>query len=133
MSTLKLSLRVQMARWYLIKQGHHHNEDQAARRPHILCSICADSVGPSAKAVRLFIASFHNQTMYPTMYPLFVAATVVDFLFSYFAGLSLFPSIRQRSGYDDNYRSYILDSSSGNNMSNGYCEILVQQRGRRNS
>ena len=24
----------------LIKQGHHHNGDQAARRPHVMCSIC---------------------------------------------------------------------------------------------
>ena len=34
-----------------MEQGHHHNDDQAARRPHILCSICVHSFGALAKAV----------------------------------------------------------------------------------
>ena len=34
-------------------QGHHHNGDQAARRPHILCSICFHSSGALAKAVTI--------------------------------------------------------------------------------
>ena len=25
---------------FLFKQGHHHNGDQAAGRPHMMCSIC---------------------------------------------------------------------------------------------
>ena len=36
------------------RQGHHHSGDEAARRPHILCSICDHSLGALAKAVRLF-------------------------------------------------------------------------------
>ena len=38
-------------------QGHHHNGDHAARRPHILCSICVHSFGALIKAVRLFVTS----------------------------------------------------------------------------
>ena len=38
------------------KQGHHHNGDQAARQPHILCSICFQAFEALAKAVRLFKA-----------------------------------------------------------------------------
>ena len=54
-------------RWYhthcviclRVGQGHHHNGDRAARRPHILCSIC---FGALAKAVQwLFKASLHNE------------------------------------------------------------------------
>ena len=47
-----------------IKQGHHHYGDQAARRPHILCSICLHSFGALVKAERLFITLLHNQPMY---------------------------------------------------------------------
>ena len=43
------------------EQGHHHNGDQAARRSHILCSICVQSFGALAKAVQRFIASLHTQ------------------------------------------------------------------------
>ena len=39
---------LELAKW----QGHHHNGDQAAWRPHILCSICIHSFGVLAKAVR---------------------------------------------------------------------------------
>ena len=35
-----------------VTQGHHHNGDQAARRPHILCSICIYWFGALVKAVR---------------------------------------------------------------------------------
>ena len=48
-------------------QGHHHNGYWAAGRPHILCSICFRSFGALAKAVRLLIASHHNQPMYAKM------------------------------------------------------------------
>ena len=48
-------------------QGHHHNGDWATRRPHTLCSICFHLFGALAKAVRLSIASLHNQQMYPNM------------------------------------------------------------------
>ena len=34
---------------------------------HILCSICFHSFWALAKDVRLFIASLHNQPMYPKM------------------------------------------------------------------
>ena len=37
-------------------QGHHHNGDQAARRPHIMCSICVISLGALTTAIRLFKA-----------------------------------------------------------------------------
>ena len=50
-----------------LKQGHHHNDDGAARRPHILCSICFYSFGSLVKTVWLFIASLHNQSIYPKM------------------------------------------------------------------
>ena len=49
------------------QQGHRHNSDRAAPRPHILCSICFYSFGTSAIAARLFIGSLHNQPMYPKM------------------------------------------------------------------
>ena len=49
------------------RQGHHQNANRAARRPHILCSTCFHSSVAFAKAVRLFIASPHNQPMYPKM------------------------------------------------------------------
>ena len=45
------------------KQVHHHNVDQAARRPHILCSICIHSFGALAKAVRLFMVSLQSSQM----------------------------------------------------------------------
>ena len=48
-------------------QGHHHNGDRAVRRPRILSSICFHLFGAFMKAVRLFIASFHNQPMDPKM------------------------------------------------------------------
>ena len=51
-------------------QRHHHNGDWAARRPQILCSICVHSFGALGKAVRLFIASLHNQPMYHEMRPI---------------------------------------------------------------
>ena len=38
-----------------------------ARRPHILCTIWCRSLGALATAVRLYIASIHNQPMYPKM------------------------------------------------------------------
>ena len=41
-------------------QGHGHYGDQAARRPHILCSISDRSFGDLAKAARLFMASHHK-------------------------------------------------------------------------
>ena len=53
---------------HLLKQGHDHNGDRAARRPHILRSICVHSFWALAKAVRLFIASLYNQPMYPKMW-----------------------------------------------------------------
>ena len=31
--------------WLTHEHGHHHSVDQAARRPHILCSICLHSLG----------------------------------------------------------------------------------------
>ena len=43
------------------KQGCRNNDDQAARRPHILCSICAHSFGSLAKHVRLFGVLLHNR------------------------------------------------------------------------
>ena len=49
------------------KQDQHHNSDRAARRKHILCSICGHSFGALAKDVRLFIASLYNQPMYAEM------------------------------------------------------------------
>ena len=49
------------------QQGHHHNGDQAAQRPHILCSICVHSFGALAKAVRLLTVSLQSHKMfYPT-------------------------------------------------------------------
>ena len=41
---------------FLKQQGYHHNASQAARRPHILCSICIHSFGACGKAVGLFRA-----------------------------------------------------------------------------
>ena len=38
------------------KQGHRHNGNQAARRPHMLCLIYVHLFGAFAKAVRLFKA-----------------------------------------------------------------------------
>ena len=26
--------------WHMILEGHRHNGDQAARRPHVMCSVC---------------------------------------------------------------------------------------------
>ena len=46
-----------------IKQGHHHNCDQATRRPHTLCSMCFHSFGALAKGVRLLMVSLHSQPM----------------------------------------------------------------------
>ena len=46
-------------------QGHHHKGDRAARRPHILRSICYHWIVALAKDVRLLIASIHNQPMCP--------------------------------------------------------------------
>ena len=45
------------------RQGHHHrhNGDQAARRPHILCSICVHSFG----ALRKVYCSWHHFTASP--------------------------------------------------------------------
>ena len=51
----------------VIQQSRHHIGDLAARQPHILCSIFFHSFGALPKAVRLFIASLHNQPMYPKM------------------------------------------------------------------
>ena len=45
------------------EKGYHHNGDQAARWPHILCSIWAHSFGALATAVQLFIASLQSQKM----------------------------------------------------------------------
>ena len=42
--------------------------DRDARQPHILCSICVHSLWALMNAVGLFIASLHNQPMYPKMY-----------------------------------------------------------------
>ena len=44
-------------------QGRHHHGGQAARRPHMLCSICGHSFGALAKAVRLLTASTQSQKM----------------------------------------------------------------------
>ena len=44
-------------------RGHHHNGDQATRRPYILCSICVHSRGDLSKVVWLFMASLHSQPM----------------------------------------------------------------------
>ena len=46
-----------------ILQSHHHNGDDAARRPHI----CFHPFGALAKAVGLLITSLHTQPMYPKM------------------------------------------------------------------
>ena len=32
------------------EQGHHHDGDQAAQRPHILCLICVPSFGDFAES-----------------------------------------------------------------------------------
>ena len=45
----------------LVKQDHHHNGDQVAGRPHILCLICDHPFRPLATAVRLFTASVQSQ------------------------------------------------------------------------
>ena len=34
------------------KQGHHHNGDQAARRPNMMCSICVRRSTPPLFGVR---------------------------------------------------------------------------------
>ena len=45
------------------EQGLHHTT--SPRRLAILCSICVHSIGALTKAVWLFIASLHNQSLYP--------------------------------------------------------------------
>ena len=64
-SRLKTHGHIRMSHIYskVITQGHRHNGDQAARRPHILWSICGHSFGALAKAVRLFKASLSSQPM----------------------------------------------------------------------
>ena len=46
-----------------LKQDHHHNGDQATRRPRILCSIYVHSFVALAKAVRLFKVWIQSQKM----------------------------------------------------------------------
>ena len=59
---------LEIAEQEVIQQGHHHNADQAARRPQIFCSICAYSFGALAKGPRLSMASLHSQPMgFPVM------------------------------------------------------------------
>ena len=41
--------------------------NRTARRPRILCSICFHWFGALSKVVRLFMASLHNEPMYPKM------------------------------------------------------------------
>ena len=48
--------RVQIFSSIARKQGHHRNDDQAARRRHILCSICVHSFGVLPKATQLLEA-----------------------------------------------------------------------------
>ena len=39
-------------------EDHHHNDDQTARRPRILCSICG--LGALTKTIELVIASHYS-------------------------------------------------------------------------
>ena len=50
----------------------HHNDDETARRPHIICSICVHSFGALEKAVRLFMASLHSQLMRSQMCSIYI-------------------------------------------------------------
>ena len=47
------------------EQGHRRNGDKAARRPHILCSVCVHSFRALAKAVglQLFKALIQSKKM----------------------------------------------------------------------
>ena len=42
-------------------QGRYYSGDQAAQRPHVLCSICIHSFGALVEAVQLIIASLVSQ------------------------------------------------------------------------
>ena len=81
------------------EQGHHHNGDRAPQRPYILCSIFFHSFGALARAVRLFIASLHNQPWYPKLGSIEI---FVNRLAEIFKGD--FSTVRQL-GYDNNSRS----------------------------
>ena len=49
-------------------QGHHHNDDQAIRRPHILRLICGRRSRDLDKVVRLFIGLLHGHQMCSEMH-----------------------------------------------------------------
>ena len=54
----------------LSEQGHRHNGDQAAGRPHMMCSICGRRFTTPLFAVRIGMSSFGSPPCIPNSSPL---------------------------------------------------------------
>ena len=88
----------------LKKQGHHHNGDEAARRPTMMCSIC----GRCPSNFQNFstpwgsgIGPFGSPPMGSYLPPV----THLVYLLPFLSYLACSKSTSIRPGYDDKYRS----------------------------